>query len=32
VAPNGFHEDSARLSRLRTLAHFSRNGGGRSEM
>jgi carboxymethylenebutenolidase len=31
VAPNGFHEDSARLSRLRTLALFSRNGGGRGE-
>jgi carboxymethylenebutenolidase len=31
VAPNGFHEDSARLSKLRTLAHFSRNGGVRGE-
>jgi len=31
VAPNGFHEDSARLSKLRTLAHFSRNSGTRSE-
>lgn len=31
VAPNGFHADSARLSRLRTLALFSRNGGGRGE-
>ena len=31
VAPNGFHADSARLSRLRTLALFARNGGGRSE-
>ena len=29
VAPNGFHEDSARLSRLRTLALFARNGQGR---
>lgn len=32
VAPNGFHADSARLSSLRTLAHFARNGGGRSEV
>jgi carboxymethylenebutenolidase len=32
VAPNGFHEDSARLSKLRTLAHFSRNGGVRGEV
>ena len=31
VAPNGYHEDSARLSRLRTLAHFSRHSGVRSE-
>ena len=31
VAPSGFHADSARLSRLRTLALFARNGGGRSE-
>jgi carboxymethylenebutenolidase len=31
VAPNGFHADSAKLSRLRTLAFFARNGGGRSE-
>jgi carboxymethylenebutenolidase len=31
VAPNGFHEDSARLSKLRTLAHFSRNSGMRGE-
>ena len=31
VAPNGFDEDSARLSKLRTLAHFSRNSGVRSE-
>ncbi|HEX2816958.1 MAG TPA: dienelactone hydrolase family protein [Phenylobacterium sp.] len=32
VAPNGFHEDSARLSKLRTLAHFSRNSGVRGEI
>ncbi|WP_337186493.1 dienelactone hydrolase family protein [Phenylobacterium sp.] len=31
VAPNGFHADSARLSRLRTLQLFARNGGGRGE-
>ena len=31
VAPNGYHEDSARLSTLRTLAHFSRNSGVRGE-
>ena len=31
VAPNGFHADSARLSRLRTLQLFARNGGGRAE-
>jgi carboxymethylenebutenolidase len=31
VAPNGHHADSARLASLRTLAHFARNGGGRSE-
>ena len=31
VAPNGFHEDSARLSKLRTLAHFARNSGVKSE-
>ena len=31
VAPNGFHEDSARLSKLRTLALFSRNSGVRGE-
>ncbi|HEX7945778.1 MAG TPA: dienelactone hydrolase family protein [Phenylobacterium sp.] len=31
VAPNGFHADSAKLSRLRTLALFARNGGGRGE-
>ncbi len=29
VAPNGFHDDSARLSRLRTLALFARHGQGR---
>ena len=32
VAPNGHHGDSDRLSSLRTLALFARNGGGRSEM
>jgi carboxymethylenebutenolidase len=31
VAPSGFHEDSARLSKLRTLAHFSKNSGARGE-
>ena len=31
VAPNGLHADSAHLSRLRTLAFFARNGGGRVE-
>ena len=31
VAPNGYVEDAARLSRLRTLALFANNGGGRSE-
>ena len=31
VAPNGFHADSARLSRLRTLQIFARNSGGRAE-
>ena len=31
VAPNGYHEDSARLAKLRTLAHFSRNSGLRGE-
>ena len=31
VAPNGYHEDSARLAKLRTLAHFSRNSGVRSQ-
>lgn len=29
VAPSGFHAESARLSRLRTLALFARNGQGR---
>ncbi len=32
VAPNGYHEDSARLSNLRTLAHFSRHSGVRGEI
>lgn len=32
VAPSGFHADSARLSRLRTLALFARSGGGRGEV
>lgn len=32
VAPSGFHEDSARLSRLRTLALLARNAGGKGEM
>jgi carboxymethylenebutenolidase len=32
VAPSGFHADSARLSRLRTLQLFARNGAGRSEI
>jgi len=32
VAPNGFHAESARLAKLRTLAHFSRHSGVRSEM
>ena len=31
VAPNGFDAEAARLSTLRTLAHFSRNSGVRSE-
>ncbi len=31
VAPNGFHADSARLSRLRTLQLFMRSGGGRGD-
>lgn len=29
VAPNGFHAESARLARLRTLALFARHGAGR---
>jgi carboxymethylenebutenolidase len=32
VAPNGYHEDSARLSRLRTQAFFAKNGGGRGDV
>jgi len=32
VAPSGRHEDSADLATLRTLAHFSRHGGGRGEV
>lgn len=32
VAPNGFHADSARLSKLRTLQLFARNGGGKGEV
>ncbi|MBX3483330.1 dienelactone hydrolase family protein [Phenylobacterium sp.] len=32
VAPNGFHADSARLARLRTLQLFARSGGGRGEV
>lgn len=32
VAPSGYHEDAARLSKLRTLAHFSRNSGVRGEV
>ena len=32
VAPNGFHADSAKLSRLRTLAFFARNSGVRGEV
>jgi carboxymethylenebutenolidase len=31
VAPSGFHADSANLSTLRTLAHFTRHSGVRSE-
>ena len=27
-----YDPDSARLARLRTLAHFSRHGGGRGEI
>jgi len=32
VAPNGYDADSARLSSLRTLAHFARNAGGKGEV
>ena len=32
VAPSGFHADSAELATLRTLAHFSRHSGVRSEV
>ncbi|HEY8002891.1 MAG TPA: dienelactone hydrolase family protein [Phenylobacterium sp.] len=32
VAPSGHHADSARLAKLRTLAHFSRHSGVRSEI
>jgi carboxymethylenebutenolidase len=32
VAPNGFHADSATLSRLRTLQLFARTGSGRGEV
>jgi carboxymethylenebutenolidase len=32
VAPNGFHGDSANLSRLRTLQLFARTGSGRGEV
>lgn len=32
VAPNGYDEEAARLSTLRTLALFSRSGGGRGEI
>jgi carboxymethylenebutenolidase len=32
VAPNGYDAESARLSKLRTLAHFARNGSGRGEI
>jgi carboxymethylenebutenolidase len=31
VAPNGRHEDSARLAMLRTLQLFQRTGGGKGE-
>ena len=31
VAPNAYHAESARLSELRTLALFARNGVGRAE-
>jgi carboxymethylenebutenolidase len=32
VAPSGYNEEAARLSTLRTLAHFTRNGGARGEI
>ena len=32
VAPNGYDETAARLSKLRTLAHFTRNSGVSGEM
>ena len=32
VAPSGHHPDSARLSLLRTLQLFARNGGGRGDV
>ena len=32
VAPNGYDESAARLSKLRTLAHFTRNSGVSGEM
>ncbi len=31
VAPNGFHDESAGLSKLRTLAHFARHSGLKGE-
>jgi carboxymethylenebutenolidase len=31
VAPSGYDEEAARLSKLRTLAHFARHSGVRSE-
>lgn len=32
VAPSGYHEDSAKLSMLRTLQLFQRSGGGKGEV
>jgi len=32
VAPSGYDKDAAELSTLRTLALFSRHGGGRGEV
>jgi carboxymethylenebutenolidase len=32
VASNGYDAESARLSKLRTLAHFARHGSGRGEI